>query len=78
MAEKKREYGIVDEPYIGAVVVLIEEVEQRVRSPEHLCGRLMTPELQTGKTDRMRESLKQGPVSFKYQSCLMFAEGWQY
>lgn len=31
-------------PYRGAVMVLMDRVEQRVRSPQHLCGRLMTAE----------------------------------
>lgn len=38
-------------------MVLMEEVEQRVRSPQHLCGRLMTTEPWEGKTDRNREKL---------------------
>lgn len=42
----------VYEPYSEAVMVLMEEVEQRVRSPQHLYGRLMTREPQEGKTDR--------------------------
>lgn len=57
VGEEGWKYGWVYEPYSGAVMVLMEEVEQRVRSPQHLCGRLMTTELQEGKTDRKREKL---------------------
>lgn len=42
-------------------MVLMEEVEQRVRSPQHLCGRLMTAEPREGKTDRTREKLWDRP-----------------
>lgn len=35
-------------PYRGAVMVLMDRVEQRVRSPQHLCGRLMTAEPRGG------------------------------
>lgn len=52
MAEEGWKYSWVYEPYSGAVMVLMEEVEQRVRGPQHLCGRLMTTEPQEGKTDR--------------------------
>ena len=66
--EREREkrdgkYGWVYEPYSGAVMVLMEEVEQRVRSPQHLCGRLMTAEPREGETDRKeRETLKRASL----------------
>lgn len=52
MAEEGWKYSWVYEPYSGAVMVLMEEVEQRVRGPQNLCGRLMTTEPQEEKTDR--------------------------
>lgn len=55
-------YGRVYEPYSGAVMLLMEEVEQRVRSPQHLCGRLMTTESREETTDRVRETRKQAGV----------------
>lgn len=55
--EEGWKYGWVYEPYSGAVMVLMEEVEQRVRSPQHLCRRLMTTEPWEGKTDRKRQKL---------------------
>lgn len=42
-----------------AVVVLMEEVEQRVRSPQHLCGRLMTTEPRRERQTEKRGTLKQ-------------------
>lgn len=62
-AEEGWKYSRVYEPYSGAVMVLMEEVEQRVRSPQHLCGRLMATEEQEGKTDRKREKLWHRPRS---------------
>lgn len=47
--------------YSGAVMVLMEEVEQKVRSPQHLCGRLMAAQEQEGETDRKREKLWHRP-----------------
>lgn len=54
--EKGWKYSRVYEPRRGAVMLLMEEVEQRVRSPQHLCGRLMTIEPREGKTVRKRDS----------------------
>lgn len=57
--EEGWKYSRAYEPYSRAVMALIEEVEQRVRSPQHLCGRLMTTEPQERKTDTKKGSLKQ-------------------
>lgn len=61
VAEEEWKYGWVYEPYSRAVMVLMEEVEQRVRSPQHLCGRLMTTEPWEGETDRHGEKLRNRP-----------------
>lgn len=47
--------------YRGAVTVLMDRVEQRVRSPQHLCGRLMTAEAPQRKTDGNGERLGKRP-----------------
>lgn len=47
--------------YRGAVMVLMDRAEQRVRSPQHLCGRLMTAEPPATKTDRNGEKLGERP-----------------
>lgn len=60
-AEEGWKYSRAYEPYSGAVMALMEEVERRVGGPRHLCGRLMASEEQEGKTDRKRETLWHGP-----------------
>lgn len=51
----------IHRPYRGAVMVLMDRVEQRVRSPQHLCGRLMTAEPPERRTDRNGEKLGKRP-----------------
>jgi len=78
VGEEGWKYGWVYEPYSGAVMVLMDEVEQRVRSPQHLCGRLMTTEPWEGKTDRKRDSETGPGLTTTKISFLTFAEALQY